>query len=51
MISNKIFIVAIPDRSKLEHLNHKKVVDELKQSGAKGETGLLIHNGVIIKRQ
>jgi len=46
---NKVFIA--PDRTKLEHLRHKKVVEELKQRRAKGETGLLIRNGMVIMRQ
>ena len=46
---NQVFIV--PDRTKLERIKHKKAVDELRQRRAKGETGLLIRNGVVIKRQ
>ena len=46
---NKVFVV--PDRTKLERLKHKKAVEELKQRRAKGETGLLIRNGVVILRQ
>ena len=43
-----IFIA--PDRTKLERLKHKKAVDELRERRAKGESGLLIRNGVVIKR-
>jgi len=39
-----IFIA--PDRTKLK----QKALDELRERRAKGETGLLIHNGVVIKR-
>ena len=46
---NKVFIV--PDRTKLERNMHKKAVDELRQRNAKGETGLLIRDGVVLKRQ
>ena len=44
-----VFIV--PDRTKLERIKHKKAVDELRQRCNKGETGLLIRNGIVIKRQ
>lgn len=46
---DKVFIA--PDRSKLERIKHKKAVDELKQRRAKGETALVIRNGVVVKRQ
>ena len=46
---NKVFIV--PDRSKLERIKHKKAVDELRQRRAKGETALMIRNGVVVRRQ
>ena len=46
---NKVFIV--PDRTKLERIKHRNAVDELKQRRAKGKIGLLIRNGVVIKRQ
>ena len=41
----------VPDRTKLEHTKHNKVVEELRQRRAKGETGLTIHNGIVITRQ
>ena len=42
---NKSFIA--PVRSRLERIKHKKAVDELKQRRAKGETALVIRNGVV----
>jgi len=45
---NKIYIA--PDRTKLERVKHKKAVDELKQRRAKGESGLIIQNGVVTNR-
>jgi len=44
-----VFIV--PDRTKLERMKHKKAVDELRQRRTKGETGLIIRNGIVMKRQ
>ena len=43
----------MPDRTKLECIEQKKAVDdhELRQRHAKGETGLLIRDGVVLKRQ
>jgi len=46
---NRVFIV--PDRSKIERLKHKQAIDELKQRRAKGETALVIRNGVVVKRR
>ena len=46
---NGIYIA--PDRTKLERVKHKKVVEELKQRRAKGETGLIIRNGTVTKKQ
>ena len=46
---NRIYIV--PDRTKLVHAKHRKVVEELKQRQAQGETGLIIRNGVVIHKQ
>ena len=45
----QVFIV--PDRSKLECIKHKKAVDELRQWRAKGETTLMIRNGVVVRRK
>ena len=45
----KVFIA--PDRSRLERIKHKKAVDELRQRRAKGETALMIRNGVVVRRQ
>ena len=42
---NKIYIA--PDRTKLERVKHKKAVDELKQRRVKGESGLIIQNGIV----
>ena len=42
-----IFIA--PDRTKLERIKHKKAVDELRQRRAKGETGLIIRNDVVLQ--
>ena len=41
----------MPDRTKLECIKHKKAVDELRQRRTKGETSLLIRDGVVLKRQ
>ena len=41
----------MPDRTKLERTKHNKVVEELRQRCAKGETGLTIRNGIVITRQ
>ena len=49
MISTKNIFIA-PDKTKLERLKHTKAVDELRERHAKGELGLLICNGVVIKR-
>ena len=46
---NKVYLV--PDRTRLECAKHKRVVDELKQRKVKGETNLIIRNGVISQRQ
>ena len=46
---NKVYIV--PDRTKLERTKHKKAVDELRQRRAKGESGLIIRNGIVVARQ
>ena len=45
---NEIYIA--PDRTKLERVKHKKAVDELKQRRAKGESGLVIRNGIVTSR-
>lgn len=45
----QVFIV--PDRSKIERLKHKEAVDELKKRRAKGETDLVIRNGVVVRRR
>ena len=42
---NKVYLV--PDRTRLERAKHKRVVDELKQRKANGETNLIIRNGII----
>ena len=39
-----------PDRTKFEHLKYKKLVEELKQRKAKGETNLIIRNNAIVYR-
>ena len=44
-------IYIAPDRTKLERVKHRKVVEELKQRQAQGETGLIIRNGVVIHKQ
>ena len=46
---NGIYIA--PDRTKLEHVKHKKVVEEFKQRQAQGETDLIIQNGAVINKQ
>ena len=46
---NKVYLV--PDRTRLERAKHKRVVDELKQRKANGETNLIIRNGIISQRQ
>ena len=46
---NRVYIV--PDRTKLEHIKRRKVVEELTQRQAQGETGLIIRNGVVIHKQ
>lgn len=48
-VYGKVFIA--PDRSRLERIKHKKAVDELRQRRAKGETALMIRNGVVVRRQ
>lgn len=40
-----------PDRTKFERLKHKKLVEELKQRKAKGETNLMIRNNAIVNRR
>ena len=35
----------------LEHVKHRKVVEELKQRQVQGETSLIIRNGVVIHKQ
>ena len=46
---NRIYFA--PDRTQLERVKHKKVVEELKQRRAKGETGLIIRNGTVTNKQ
>ena len=46
---SKVYIV--PDRTKLERTKHKKAVEELRQRRTKGETGLIIRNGIVIAKQ
>ena len=46
---NRTYLV--PDRTRLECAKHKRIVDELKQRKANGETFLIIRNGVISQRQ
>jgi len=46
---NKVFIAQ--DRTKFERIKHTKAVDELRQRRAKGKTGLIICNGVVMKWQ
>ena len=46
---NKIFLAS--DRTKLERVKHKGIVDELKRRKANGETNLTIRNGMILQRQ
>ena len=41
----------VPDRTKLERTKHKKAVEELRQRRTKGETGLIIRNGIVIAKQ
>jgi len=42
----RVYIVA--DKTKFERKKHKKLVDELKQKRADGETNLIIRNGSIL---
>ena len=44
-------IYIAPDKTKFERVKHKRLVDELKQRWAKGETDLVIPNGSIIKKR
>ena len=44
----RVFIA--PDRTKFERDKHVKLVNELKERKAKGETSLIIRNGCIISR-
>ena len=46
---NRIYFA--PARTQLERVKHKKVVEELKQRRAKGETGLIIRNGTVTNKQ
>jgi len=46
---SKVYIVS--NRTKLEHTRHKKAVDELRLRRAKGESGLIICNGIVTVRQ
>jgi len=41
----------VPDRTKFECIKHKKAVDELLQRHTKGESGLIIRNGIVTVRQ
>ena len=44
----KVFVV--PDRTKIERDEQKRLVTELKKRKSQGETGLMIKNGKIIVR-
>jgi len=44
-------VYIVPDRTKLECNKHKKAVDELQQRRAKGESCLIICNGIVTVRQ
>jgi len=44
-------VYIVPDRTKLERTKHKLAVEELRQRRAKGETGLIIRNGIVIAKQ
>ena len=46
---NNIYIT--PDRTRLEHIKHKRVIEELKRRKANGEANLMICNGSILQRQ
>ena len=43
-------VYIVSDKTKFEREKHKKLVDELKQRRADGETNLIIRNGSIITR-
>lgn len=40
-----------PERTKFERLKYKKLVEELKQRKANGETNLIIRNNAIVNRR
>ena len=40
-----------PDKTKFERSKHRKLVDELKQKRARGETDLIIRNGSIVTKR
>ena len=46
---NKVYVV--PDRTKHERTKHQKAVEEIRQRRAKGETGLIICNGIVTVKQ
>ena len=48
---NNIILYIVPDRTRLERIKHKRVVEELKRRRANGETNLMIRNGSILQRQ
>jgi len=43
-------VYIVPDRTKLERIQHKKLVDELKTRQSQGETNLTIRNGATISK-